>query len=115
MEAGDAANPADPAPRQALLRFLLEQKRFDEAFNLTEASLKVRAQRREPADRSGASGAATRQCGRSVGQLESGAEDRVPAGLLAHLYLAHELDREGKADEAAEHYWNYLQKIGTTA
>ena len=40
MEAGDAANPADPAPRQALLRFLLDQKRFDEAFNLTEASLK---------------------------------------------------------------------------
>ena len=33
-------NPADPAPRQALLNFLLDQKRFDEAFDLTEASLK---------------------------------------------------------------------------
>src|SRR5437660_8431631 len=35
-----AANPADPAPRQALLKFLLDQKRFNEAFTLTEASLK---------------------------------------------------------------------------
>ena len=34
------ANPADPAPRQALLRFLIDQNRFDEAFNLTDASLK---------------------------------------------------------------------------
>ncbi len=34
------ANPADPAPRQALLRFLIDQNRLDEAFDLTEASLK---------------------------------------------------------------------------
>ena len=34
------ANPADPAPRQALLQFLIDQNRFDEAFSLTEASLK---------------------------------------------------------------------------
>src|SRR5579863_4499318 len=34
------ANPADPAPRQALLRFLIGQKRLDEALALTEASLK---------------------------------------------------------------------------
>ena len=34
------ANPADPAARQALLRLLIDQDRFDEAFDLTEASLK---------------------------------------------------------------------------
>src|SRR5208283_4388824 len=34
------ANPADPAPRQALLQFLIDQNRYDEAFSLTEASLR---------------------------------------------------------------------------
>src|SRR5580698_10262800 len=33
-------NPADPAPRQALLRFLIGQGRTDEALSLTDASLK---------------------------------------------------------------------------
>ena len=43
------ANPADPAPRQALLRFLIDQNRFDEAFDLTQSSLTIRAQGSEPA------------------------------------------------------------------
>ena len=34
------ANPADPAPRQALLKLLIEQKRFDEALTVTETALK---------------------------------------------------------------------------
>ena len=106
-----AANPADPAPRQALLRFLLEQKRFDEAFNLTEASLRY-----APND-------ANLLIDRGLLALQRGNADEAlanwnqvlkiePRQVYAHLYLAHELDREGKADEAAEHYWNYLQKIG---
>src|SRR5262249_34949964 len=34
------SDPANPAPRHALLRFLIDHSRFDEALDLTEASLK---------------------------------------------------------------------------
>jgi len=106
-----AANPADPAPRQALLRFLLEQKRWDEAFTLTEASLKY-----APRD-------ANLLVDRGLLALQRGDADEAlanwnqalkidPNQVSAHLYLAHELDREGKTDRAAVHYWNYLQKVG---
>lgn len=106
-----AANPADPAPRQALLRFLLNQKRFDEAFTLIDASLKY-----APED-------ANLLVDRGLLALRRGNVDEAlgnwnqalmtdPNQWAAHLYLAHELDREGKAEEAAAHYWNYLQRMG---
>ena len=105
-----AANPADPAPRQALLKFLLDQKRFDEAFTLTETSLKY-----APKD-------ANLLVDRGLLALQRGhAEEALtdwdralkadPNQSLAHLYLAHELDREGKAQNAGEHYRSYLEKV----
>src|SRR5580765_2030307 len=104
------ANPADPAPRQALLRFLLEQKRFDEAFTLTEASLKY-----APKD-------GNLLVDRGLLALQRGHADEAlanweralkadPNESVAHLYLAHELDREGKAQSAAAHYRDYLEKV----
>ncbi len=105
-----AANPADPAPRQALLKFLLGQKRFDEAFTLTEASLKY-----APKD-------ANLLVDRGLLALQRGHADEAladweralkadPNESVAHLYLAHELDREGKAQSAAVHYRSFLDKI----
>lgn len=104
------ANPADPAPRQALLKFLLGQKRFDEAFTLTEASLKY-----APKD-------ANLLVDRGLLALQRGHPDEAladweralkadPNESVAHLYLAHELDREGKAQSAAVHYRSFLDKI----
>lgn len=106
-----AANPANPVPRQALLRFLLEQKRFDEAFTLIEASLKY-----APKD-------ANLLVDRGLLALQRGNANEAlanwnqalkidPNQAAANLYLAHELDREGKAQEAAARYWSYLQLIG---
>lgn len=105
------ANPADPAPRQALLKFLLEQKRFDEALTLTEASLKY-----APKD-------SNLLLDRGLLALQQGHADEAmtnweqalkadPNQSRVHLYLAHEFDREGKAEPAAHHYWSYLEKIG---
>jgi tetratricopeptide (TPR) repeat protein len=105
-----AANPADPAPRQALLKFLIDQKRFDEAFTLTEASLKY-----APKD-------ANLLVDRGLLALQRGHAEQAladweralkadPNQSLAHLYLAHELDREGKAQDAGEHYRSYLEKV----
>jgi tetratricopeptide (TPR) repeat protein len=104
------ANPADPAPRQALLRFLIDQNRFDEAFNLTEASLKY-----TPKD-------ANLLIDRGLLALRGGRKDEAlaswdealavdPGQSFAHLFLADELDREGKAQSAASHYNAFLERI----
>jgi tetratricopeptide (TPR) repeat protein len=104
------ANPADPAPRQGLLRFLIDQNRFDEAFRLTESSLKY-----APKD-------ANLLVDRGLLALRSGHADQAlanweaalavdPGQKLAHLYLADELDREGNAQAAASHYNSFLEQI----
>ena len=104
------ANPADPAPPKALLKFLLEQKRFDEALTLTEASLKY-----SPKD-------ANLLVDRGLLELQQGHADAAlaswdqalvddPHQAVADLYIAHELDREGKAQGAASHYERFLEKI----
>jgi tetratricopeptide (TPR) repeat protein len=122
IEAGDAAqaenalrkamssSPADPAPRQALLRFLIDENRFDEAFDLTEASLKY-----TPKD-------ANLLVDRGFLALRRGHADQAisswdravaidPTQSLAHLYLADEFDREGKPESAVAHYSAYLEKV----
>jgi tetratricopeptide (TPR) repeat protein len=104
------ANPADPAPRQGLLRFLIDQNRFDEAFSLTESSLKY-----APKD-------ANLLVDRGLLAMRNGHADQAvanwdaalavdPGQKLAHLYLADELDREGKAQAAALHYNSFLEQI----
>lgn len=122
LESGDAeqaekawrtaiqSTPADPAPRQALLQFLLDSERFDEAFNLTEASLKY-----APRD-------ANLLIDRGLLELQRGHAEQAlaswdqalavdPNQPLAHLYLATEFDREGKFQPASSHYQSFLQKI----
>jgi len=106
------ANPADPVPRQALLKFLLDQKRFDDALKLTEASLK-----NTPKD-------ASLLVNHGLLALQLGQTDRAladwndalridPGQPSANLYLAHELDREGKTEGAAEHYRKVLEGIAS--
>jgi tetratricopeptide (TPR) repeat protein len=104
------SNPADPAPRQALLQFLINQNRYDEAFTLTEASLKY-----APKD-------ANLLVDRGFLVLQRGHADEArasweqaiavdPNQINAQLYLANELDREGQAQAASSHYNAYLGKI----
>ena len=103
-------NPSDPAPRQALLRHLIDGNRFDEAFALTESSLKY-----APRD-------ANLLVDRGFLALHRGHSDEAvanweqaiaidPGQNFAHLYLADELDREGKAQSAAGHYKAFLEKV----
>jgi tetratricopeptide (TPR) repeat protein len=104
------SNPIDPAPRHGLLQLLIDENRYDEAYQLTEASLEYL-----PKD-------ANLLFDRGVLSLQRGKPDEAradwemaiaadPAEINAHLYLANELDREGKALEAAMHYGAYLEKI----
>ncbi len=104
------ANPADPAPQQALLKFLLERKRFDEAFDLTESALHY-----SPKDanllvdrgllelRRGNSGQAVESWERAL------ATD--PNQMLPHLYLAAEFERQGKPQNAATQYRQFLEVV----
>jgi len=104
------ANPADPAPRQALLKFLIGQERFDEALGLTDASLKY-----APRD-------ANLLVDRGLLAMRLGQPDQAveswnraiavdPGQMLAHLYLGNELDHEGKAQAAAGHYRVFLSAV----
>jgi tetratricopeptide (TPR) repeat protein len=103
-------NPADPAPRQALLKFLIGQERFDEALGLTDASLKyaprdanLLVDRGLLAMRLGQTDQAVESWNRAI------AVD--PGQMLAQLYLANELDHEGKVQAAAGHYKVFLNAV----
>jgi tetratricopeptide (TPR) repeat protein len=104
-----AANPADPAPRHGFLELLIHQKRYDDAYQFTEASLRYL-----PKD-------ANLLFDRGVLALQRGKADEAradwelalasdPGEINAHLYLATELDNQGKAREAAQHYAAYIEK-----
>ncbi len=104
------SDPANPVPRQQLLRFLIDENRFDEAFTLTEASLKY-----SPRD-------ANLLVDRGILALRLGHADQAvtswnqalsvdPSQSAAHLYLADELDRENKPQAAASHYNAFLAKV----
>ncbi|MGA3351025.1 MAG: tetratricopeptide repeat protein [Candidatus Sulfotelmatobacter sp.] len=102
--------PADPVPRQALLRILISQKRLDEAFDLTEASLRY-----TPKDVSLLIDRGL--LAQSRGNLDQAADSWYralaidPGHATAHLYLANELDQRGKAREAAAHYQLFLEIV----
>jgi tetratricopeptide (TPR) repeat protein len=104
------ANPADPGARQALLKFLIEQDRLVEAATLTDALLKI-----TPKD-------ANLLLDRGFLAQRNGQPDQGLVSwnqalavdsnqYMAHLYIADELDREGKAQEAASHYNAFLVKV----
>lgn len=104
------SDPSNPAPRQALLRFLIDQDRYDEAYELAAASMEYAPQ--DPdllLDRG--------LLASHLGHADEAIADwnRVlsvdPDQLLAHLYLANELDHEGKPQPAALHYNAFLEKI----
>jgi tetratricopeptide (TPR) repeat protein len=104
------ASPTDAAPRQALLKFLIDQKRFDEAFSLTEASLKY-----APNDPNlwVDHGLLSLSKGRNSAAIADWNQALAldPAQITVHLDLAYELDREGKARDAAAHYQAFLEGL----
>ncbi|HLW86770.1 MAG TPA: tetratricopeptide repeat protein [Candidatus Sulfotelmatobacter sp.] len=103
-------NPVDPAPRSELLRFLIDQNRFDEALALTETSLK--SSPRDPNLLVDHGFLLLR-----VGHLAEGVaswEKAIavdPQQIPVYLYLAGELDHEGKSAAAAAYYKAFLEKI----
>ena len=105
------ANPADPAPRQGLLQLLIDQDRFDEAFSLTEASLKYAPKDANLLVDRGLLALRRGHADQALANWDQALGRRTRGKQLAHLYLADELDREGKAQAAASHYNSFLEQI----
>jgi tetratricopeptide (TPR) repeat protein len=104
------ANPADPAPRDAMLQYLTEKQRYDEAYELTRTSLE-----RSPRDAQLLvnHGLLAMQMGNVDEALKSWRQAIAtdPLQIDAHLYLAAELDREGNTADAVKEYETYMELV----
>jgi tetratricopeptide (TPR) repeat protein len=104
------ANPTNPAPRDALLRYLAGQKRLAEAYELTQQSLRYSPQ---DADLLVNHGILASQVGHPEEAIASWTKALAlnPTQLQAHLYLAGHLDQQGDAQAAIPHYAFFLDKV----
>jgi tetratricopeptide (TPR) repeat protein len=104
------ANPADPAPRDAWLKYLTEEKRLDEAYQLTGRWLKI-------APRDAAllvnHGILAQQFGNAHEAEVSWQKALMldPSQSDVDLYLASVLEKQGKFAEAINHYQAFLTKV----
>lgn len=104
------ANPANAAPRDALLKYLTQRNRFDEAYALTRRSLRY-----APRDVMLLvnHGILANQLGHGDEAVNSWKQAIALDGsqVVAYLYTAGELDREGKAEAAIPYYMMFLNKV----
>jgi tetratricopeptide (TPR) repeat protein len=103
------ANPADTAAREAFLKYLTGQKRFDDAYALTSQSLRYAP---KDANLLVNHGILAQQLGHPDEAVQSWRKAIAldPSQTLATLYLASELDGEGKAEAAIPYYIMFLEK-----
>ena len=103
-------NPANAAPRDALLSYLTQKNRFDEAYALTRQSLRY-----TPKDVNLLvnHGILANQLGHGDEAVQSWKQAIALDGsqVAAYLYTAGELDREGKAEAAIPYYMMFLNKV----
>jgi len=104
------ANPADTAARDALLKYLTGQKRFDDAYALTRQSLRYAPKDANLLVNYGILAQQLSHPDEAVQNWRK-AISIDPSQLRATLYLAGELDREGKAESAIPYYIRFLDKI----
>ena len=104
------ADRDDPAPRDAWLQYLLQQKRFDEAYQLTDNWLKATPRDAALLTNHGI-------LAQQFGHLDEAAQSWQkalaldPSRVETDLLLASTLEKEGKLDVASEHYEAYLGKM----
>ncbi|HTZ96336.1 MAG TPA: tetratricopeptide repeat protein [Terriglobales bacterium] len=105
-----AANPADPAPREAFLQYLTHQRQFEQAYLLSGNWLKL-----APRDTALLinHGILAQQFGH-IDEAERNWQKALvvdPSQTVVDLYLAAALDRQGNFDGAIQHYESFLVKI----
>jgi tetratricopeptide (TPR) repeat protein len=104
------ADPADPAPRDAWLRYLTRENRLDEAYELTGSWVKL-----APGDAALLinHGILAQQFGHADEAQQSWQRALTldPSRSEADLYLASALEKQGKLEDAIHHYEAYLMKV----
>jgi tetratricopeptide (TPR) repeat protein len=105
------ADPADPGPRDAWLRYLTQEKRLDEAYQLTGNWLKLAP--KDAALRVNY-GILAQQFGHADEAEQSWQKALMldPSQADADFLLASALDKQGKLEAAIGHYEAYLAKMG---
>ena len=110
LEDAVRVNPAAPVPRNTLLRYFTDTGQYRKAYQLTWTSIRYAP---HDVDLLVDHGILAHELGHSqeavVSWEKALAIDPEQAG--AHLYLANELDREGKAEAAIPHYVFYLDQL----
>jgi len=104
------ANPADPAPRDAWLKYLIQEKRFDEAYQRTGSWLTLAP---KDADLLVNHGILAQRFGRADEAELSWQRALVldPSQANADLYLATELEKQGKLEDAVGYYEAFLANV----
>jgi tetratricopeptide (TPR) repeat protein len=104
------ADHADPGPRDAWLQYLLQEKRFEEAYQLTGNWLKLAP---KDADLLLNHGILAQQFGEGDEATQSWQKALMldPSQAEAELLLASALDKQGKLEPAIVHYEAYLAKM----
>src|SRR5215468_10953320 len=113
MENRAAAKPADSGARDGLLQYLIKQKRYDEAYKITQQSLRY-----APDDTNLLvnNGMLASQNGKPAEAVISWKRAMAidPSQIVARLYYAGELQQAGKCDEAIPQYLNMLGQVSRT-
>ncbi len=105
-----ATNLADPAPRQAFLKYLAANQRFAEADAIAMAALAHWPNDPDLLVNHGILSADLARSSDAVSAWEK-ALSVDPSQTAAHLYLADELDREQKPAAAVQHYTIFLERV----
>jgi tetratricopeptide (TPR) repeat protein len=105
-----AADPSSPTARNLYLQYLTSERHYDEAYALTQAAI---AQHSRDAQLFLNDGTLALELGKPAAASSSWTKAIAldPHLADAHLYLAAELDSEGKSEEALPHYKRYLDIV----
>jgi tetratricopeptide (TPR) repeat protein len=105
-----AADPSSPTPRNLYLQYLTRQRRYDEAYLFMQAAV---VQHPRDAQLFLNNGILAHELGKPSEATSSWTHALAidPQLAAAHLYLAAELDGEGKIEEALPHYQRYLEIV----
>ena len=103
-------NPSDSAARDGLLQYLIKQKKYDEAYKITQQSLRYAP---EDTNLLVNNGMLANQIGNRVDAITSWKRAMAidPSQIVARLYYAGELQQDGKCDEAIPQYLNMLGEV----
>ena len=105
-------NPSAIVPRNTLLKYLTDNRLYDQAYELTSKSIRYSP---NDADLLVDHGILANHLGHSQEALDAWKRALAidPAQTRAHLYLADELSKQNQPATAVPHYVMYLDQIGT--